>query len=171
MTEITGAVSDGTSQWALLSNFENNVMLLLLSFFKGLAFFLAIIFLVWYGYKMMEAFSEEEKLQAARTGVLNVFLALIFIKMIDYLYLIAQHQDFKNQAIEFVVQATKFLGYLWGIMFVVALIYAWYQFISAGGNDDKINKAKTVIKSVFVIILIILLFMLIIYQVFNDLLA
>lgn len=169
VTQISGAVGDGTEA-TLVSNFENNVLIWLLSFLKWLAFFLAVIFLVWYGYRMMEAFSEEEKLKAAKEGVLNVFLALIFIKIIDYIYFIAQTKDFKNQAIEFVVQATKFLGYLWGIMFVIALVYAWYQFISAWGNDDKINKAKTVIKSVFVIILIILLFMLIIYQVFNDLL-
>jgi len=156
---------------ALLKTFESNVVLFILSFLKWFAFFMAIIFLVWYGYKMMQAFSEEEKLKAARTGILNVFIALILIKVIDYVYFIAQQHNFKNAIIEFIVQVSKFLWYLWGIMFVIAIIYAGYQFITAWWNDDKITKAKTVIKSVFVIILIILLFMLVIYQVFNDLLS
>lgn len=166
-----GGIQGATWEWTtLLKTFEDNVLVFILSFLKWFAFFMAIIFLIWYGYRMMQAFSEEEKLKAARTGILNVFIALILIKIIDYVYFVAQQHDFKNAAIEFIVQASKFLWYLWGIMFVIALVYAWYQFITAWWNDDKITKAKTVIKSVFVIILIILLFMLVIYQVFNDIL-
>jgi hypothetical protein len=118
----------------------------------------------------MSSFDEEEKLKAARTGILNVFLALIFIKIIDFVYLIAQVKDFKNQAIELIVQISKFLGYVGGIMFVIAIIYVGYLMLTAKGDDDNIEKAKSMIKGIFTIVLIILLFMLVVFQVFNDLL-
>ena len=171
ITNVHGVVWDTTGgDSTLLENFENNLLIVVLSFLKGAAFFMAIIFLIWYGYQMMQAFSEEEKLKNARKWVLNVFLALVFIKIIDYIYFVAQQTDFKNLAIEFIVQVSKFLWYLWGIMFVIALIYGGYQLVTASWDEEKVKKAKTVVKSVFVIILIILLFMLVIYQVFNDLL-
>jgi divalent metal cation (Fe/Co/Zn/Cd) transporter len=93
----------------LVERLENNIILTVLAFFKGAAFFVALVFLVFYGWKMMKAFDEAEKLKEARIGILNVFLALVFIKIIDYLYFIAQAQDFKSRAIELVVQISKFL--------------------------------------------------------------
>jgi hypothetical protein len=72
---------------------------LVIGFLKAAAFFAAIIFMVYYGYRMMNSFDREERLKNARTGILNVIMALIFIKIIDYLYYIAQIGDFKNQAI------------------------------------------------------------------------
>jgi hypothetical protein len=58
---------------------------------------------------MIRAFDEEEKLKAARTGILNVFLALVFIKIVDYVFFIVQVQDFKSRAVELIVQISKFL--------------------------------------------------------------
>lgn len=155
---------------SLVGRVENNIILVVLSFLKWLAFFLAVVFLIYYGYKMMSSFDEDEKLKSARTGILNVFLALMLIKIIDFIYLIAQVQDFKNQAIQLIVQISKFLGYVGGIMFVIAVIYVWFLMLTAKGDDDNIEKAKTMVKSIFTIILIILLFMLVVFQVFNDLL-
>jgi hypothetical protein len=69
-----------------------------LSLLKALAFFLAIILLVYTGIKMMQAFDTQEKIDAAKRGIINIIIALIFIKVIDYLFLIAQQPEFFNEA-------------------------------------------------------------------------
>jgi len=117
---------------------------------------------------MMQAFDHEDKQKAARTGILNVIIALLFIKVIDYIYFIAQQESFGNLSMDLVVQSSKFLAYVAGIVFVVALIYAGYLFATAGGSDDQIKKATNIIKTVFVVILMLLLFLLVIYQVVKD---
>ena len=170
LTSVQGVAGDAASgNNSLLERFENNIAILILSFFKWLAFFAAIIMLVYYAYKMLNAFGEEEKFKTARVGLLNVFLALIFIKVIDYIFLIAAQENFKNNAVNLIVQVSKFLWYLCGILFVVALIYAGYLFITSNGDDEQVSQAKKIVKSVFIVALIILLFMLVIFQVFNDL--
>jgi uncharacterized membrane-anchored protein len=50
-------------------------------------------------------------------------------------------------------------------------MYAGYLFVTSSGNDDNISKAKGLIKTIFVVVLVILLFLLVVYQVFNDVLA
>lgn len=171
LESLNWVVSDGS--WtgnSIMERLENNVMLTVLAFLKWAAFFIALLFLVYYGYNMIRAFDEQEKLKAARTWILNVFLALVFIKIVDYVFFIAQVQDFKSRAVELIVQVSKFLWYVWGIMFVIAVMYTWFLMLTAKGDDDNIDKAKTMIRTIFTIVLIILLFMLVVYQVFNDLL-
>ena len=90
----------------------NDLAVVVLSFLKAIAFFVALFFIVWYGFQIVTAVAEEEKVLAAKQGVINVLFALIFIKVIDYLYYIALSGDFKNKAIDFIVQASKFLTYL-----------------------------------------------------------
>lgn len=88
---------------------ENNVLLMVLSVLKAMAFFLAIVFIVFHGYQMISAFDSEEKVKAARTGIVNVLLALIFIKIIDYVYFIAQEPSFVKDAVSLIVQISKFV--------------------------------------------------------------
>lgn len=154
-------------QW-LLERTESNVLLVVLGFLKAAAFFLAIVFIWFYGYKMMQALDKEDKQKAARTGILNVIIALLFIKIIDYLYFIAQQESFGELSIDLVVQVSKFLMYIAGAIFVVALLYAGYLYLTAWGSDDQIKKATNVIKTVFVVILMLLLFLLVVYQIVKD---
>jgi hypothetical protein len=72
----------------------------------------------------VSAVGEEEKITAARQGLINVLLALVFIKIIDYLYYIALSGEFQSKAIDFIVQASKFITYIIGVCFILALIYA-----------------------------------------------
>ncbi len=120
---------------------------------------------------MMQAFDHEDKQKAARTGILNVIIALLFIKIIDYIYFIAQQESFGNLSMDLVVQSSKFLAYIAGIIFVIALIYAGYLYLTAGGSDDQIKKATNIIKTVFVVILMILLFLLVVFQVVKDIVS
>lgn len=89
-----------------------------------MAFFVAIVSLFRHGYNMMMALDTESKATEAKAGVQNVVFALIFIKLIDYLYYIAQMKDFKSRSVDFIVQASKFLGYVFGVAILLAALYA-----------------------------------------------
>jgi len=158
----------GGSPWTSVIDKANNLAVVVLSILKAFAFFIAVFFIVWYGFQIVSAVGEEEKLTAARQWLINVLLALIFIKIIDYLYYIALSGDFKNKAIDFIVQASKFLTYIIGVCFVLALIYAWYIMVTATGDDERTTKATNIVKAVFIIWILILLFMLVIHQIFQD---
>lgn len=146
----------------------NDLAVFVLSFLKAIAFFIALFFIVWYGFQIVSAVGEEEKVTAARQWLINVLLALVFIKIIDYLYYIALSGDFKNKAIDFIVQASKFLTYIIWTCFILALIYAWYIMLTSSGDDERTTKATNIVKAVFVIWILVLLFMLIVHQVFQD---
>lgn len=176
-TWLLGTALDlGSVQWLswdqwLLERTESNVLLVVLWFLKAAAFFIAIVFIAFYGYRMMQAFDQEDKQKAARTGILNVIIALLFIKIIDYVYFIAQQESFGNLSIDLVVESSKFLAYIGGAIFVIALIYAGYLYITAWGSDDQIKKATNVVKTVFVVVLMLLLFLLVVYQIVKDIVA
>lgn len=158
-----GAISAWVS---LLDRAENNIFVVVLWFLKGFAFFLAIIMMVYYGYQMMIAFDKEDKIKAAKTGILNVVIALIFIKLIDFLYYIAQKKDFATQANNLILVVTKFLWYIFGILIVLVIIYIAFQFIT--GGEEWFKKWVTFLKNILIIGLVIFLFLLVIYQIFHD---
>lgn len=146
----------------------NDLLLFVLSIMKAWAFFLALFLIVRYGFKMVTAFGTEDKIDAARQGILNVLLALAFIKIIDYLYYIALSGDFTSQAIELIVQVSKFMAYIIGAALVLALIYAGYLMVTSSGEDDNVGKWKNIVKAVFIVWLLVLLFLLVIHQIFKD---
>lgn len=152
---------------SLVSRFED-LALLILWILKWFAFFLAIIFLAYNGVKMLYATGAEDKIKLAWQWILNVVVALLFIKLIDYVYFIAAQSDFWWAASNLIVQIAKTLWYIIGIWLVLSVIYAGYLMITGQGNDERIWQAKSLIKSVAVIGLVILIFLLVIFQVFAD---
>lgn len=162
-------LTDGDN--SALEQVENKLVVIVIGFLKAAAFFVAIMFLVYYGYRMMNSFDREERLSNAKTGILNVIMALVFIKIIDYLYYIAQTSDFKSKAIQFVVEASKLMWWIFGIFMVLVLFYAGYMYVTSSGSESRIQSAGNTVKTALVVVLMILLFLLIVYQVFQDLLA
>ena len=154
--------------WNTIVDRTNDIAVIILSFLKAIAFFVALFFIVWYGFQIVSAVGEEEKITAARQGLINVLLALVFIKIIDYLYYIALSGEFQSKAIDFIVQASKFITYIIGVCFILALIYAWYIMLTATWDEERTTKATNILKAVFIISILVLLFMLIIHQIFQD---
>lgn len=155
---------------SLLDQAEHGLILQTIVFMKALAFFVAIVFMVWYGFKMMSAMDDEAQRSAARQWLLNVMIALVAIKIIDYLYFIATTGDsFTDGVTELILSVSQFLAYLFGIILFLAIIYAGYLFLTSAGNDDNIADAKKILKTIVIVMLVIFLFLLIIYQIFADL--
>ena len=174
-TRILGTVLNITDfgwlvEWdeSFLNKAEEWFILQLIWFLKAFAFFVAIIMVVWYGSRMIFASGEEDKLTAAKTWLLNVVIALIFIKIIDYVYFIAQSGEFEWLAIETIVNVSKFLGFIFGIAIFLSFLYVWFVFLTSAWNDERIWKAKTLIKNIVIVMLVVMLFLLIMYQMFSE---
>jgi hypothetical protein len=156
------------AQWTWLVNKFEDLALLILWILKWFAFFLWIIFFAYNGIKMLYAVWAEDKIKLAWQWLLNVIVALLFIKLIDYVYFIAAQSNFWTSASSLIVQIAQTLWYIIGIWLVLSIIYAWYLMITGQWNDERIGQAKSLIKSVAVIGLVILIFLLVIFQLFAD---
>lgn len=71
-----------------------------------------------------------------------------------------------TQIIATVIQA--FLGLL-GLIFIILILYAGYNWMSAGGDEQKVTKAKETIQRAIIGLVIIVLAYSITYFVFNNL--
>ena len=120
------------------------------------------------GIKMMAAMDQSEKIKSARTGVMNVIVALIFIKVIDYIFYIAQVPSFALQAKQFVINIALVLGYIVGAALVAAAFYAGFLFMTSSGSEDSIKKAKSALINIAIVAAVIFLFLLIVFQIFNE---
>ncbi len=156
----------GTSE--LIENFQNEWIFQILAFFKGFAFFVAIVMIAYYWFRIMQAYENEEKIKEWRTGIINVLLALVFIRVIDYLYYIAQAWNFKNDAWNLIINISKVMGYILWILLVISVLYAWTSLVLSKWNPEKRKKAKWAIQTVLIVTVLVFLFLLIIHQVLSD---
>ncbi len=170
-TWILGSVLNVDSlqnSWDLVSKVQNWLFFQILSFFKVLAFFVAIIMIAFYGFKMMSAMDQADKTKAAKTWIVNVIVSLIFIKIIDYVFYIAQALDFATRAKEVILDVSKFLWYALWATFVITLLYAWFIMVTSWWKEETFKKARWYIVNIFISAVVIFLFLLILYQIFNE---
>ena len=81
----------------------------MLAFLKAFAFFYAIIITIWYGFNMIRALDKEDTLKNAKRGLVNVLLALVFIKVIDFVFFIAQDVSFISRAKNFMITIARII--------------------------------------------------------------
>lgn len=152
----------------LVNNVQNNLFLQILSFFKVLAFFIAIIMMVVSWFKMMAAMDKEDKVKAGKQGAINIIIALVFIKIVDYIFYIAQTADFAQRASTLILDIAKILWWILGISFVLGLFYAWYQMFFSGGDEKAMKKTQSILINIVIVSLVVFLFLLLVYQIFNE---
>lgn len=158
---------DGGSQ-ALLDNISNNLLFQILAFLKAFAFFVAVVMMIVYGYQMVSAMDAEDKLKKARQGIVNVLVALVLIKVIDFVYFIAQEQDFQSRATDFIITTAKVFLWLLGAAFTMMVIVAGFQLVVGAGKAESFNKLKSVATAILMGSIVIFMFLLIIYQVVQE---
>jgi len=157
-------------QWSeqLGENLENNLFLQILTLLKWLAFFAAIVFLVIYGYRIMAATDQEEKLKTAKTWILNIVIALVAIKVIDYLYYIASVPTFGSDAANVILEIATVLWYIIGALFMLSIFYLGFLLLTGRWEEETVTKAKNIVVTILLSALVIFLFLLIIYQVMKE---
>ncbi len=153
---------------SLINKAEEWFVLQLIWFLKAFAFFVAIAMVARYWSRLIFASWEDDKISAARTWLLNVMIALIFIKIIDFLYYIAQSWDFEWLAIDTIVNVAQFLWFLFGAAIFLSFLYVWFVFLTSWGSDDRISRAKVLIKNIVVVMLVVMLFLLVMFQIFSE---
>lgn len=156
------------NSWDLVDKVQNWLFFQILSFFKILAFFIAIVMIAFYGFKMMSAMDQSDKTKAAKTWIVNVIIALVFIKIIDYVFYIAKASDFALRAKEVILDLSKFLWYALWATFVITLIYAGFLMITSWWKEDTFKKARWYIVNILISAVVIFLFLLILYQIFSE---
>ena len=152
----------------LINKLDNSILFQIFSWLRAWAFFVAIILLWFTWWKIMVALDNEEKIKAWRQWILNIVVSLIIIKVIDYIYFIAQTPDFKSRATELIVEVSKVLWYILWWFFTISLIYYWFRLMFSNWNDEWLQKVKSVITAVFLWSLVLFIFFLIIYQITQE---
>ncbi|UFX83188.1 hypothetical protein [Candidatus Absconditicoccus praedator] len=165
------ALSLGTVQGTddLVTEFQDSLMFQVLAFLKAGAFFAAVVMIFYYGYRIIQAYDSEDKISNAKKGFLNVIIALIFIKVIDFVYYIAQQDEFVSEAASLLIDFAQIIGYVLGGLLLLTIFYAGILLITSRGDEEAWNKAKNIIKAIFLVVILIFLFLLIVYQVIRQL--
>jgi hypothetical protein len=152
----------------LINKLDNSILFQIFSGLRAGAFFVAIILLWFTWWRIMAALDSEDKIKAWRQWILNIVISLLIIKIIDYIYYVAQTPDFRSKATELIVEVSKVLWYVLGWFFTIALIYYWFRLMFSNGDDEGLKKVRSVITAVFLWSLVLFIFFLIIYQITQE---
>jgi len=139
-----------------------------LAFLKAFAFFAAVTMMIYYWYHIVSALDAEEKFKKWRQGVVNILIALVLIKVIDFLYFIAQEQDFQSRATDFIITTAKVFLWLLGAAFTIMMIVAGFQLIVGAWKAESMKKLKSVATAIVLWSIILFMFLLIIYQIVQE---
>lgn len=160
-------------QWteALVNKIQwdsNSLWFKVVSFLKALAFFVAIIMIVIDWFKMMSTADKADKAKAAIKWVINVVVALVVIKVIDYVYYIALQPDFVWKATSLIVEVAKILWFIIWAFLVLMVFYAGFLFITDQWKSENMKKAKNIIIWTLLVAFVIFMLLLIMYQIFAE---
>lgn len=162
-----------TVQWTegmvdALQWWPDSLFFKVISLFKALAFFVAIVMVVVYGFKMMAVSDQADKAKTAVRWITNVVIALVAIKVIDYIYYIAQLPNFTTQATDFIIEVAKIVWFIVWAALVILIFYSWFLFLTDQWKSDNMKKAKNIIIWVVLGAVVIFMLLLIMYQLFAE---
>lgn len=159
-----------TDTWVkwVTNSLTQKVAFVILSAIKAAAFFVAIIMTVVTWFKVIAA-GEWEKWKKLVKWLINVVVALLVIKGVDFVYyLAADSSNFVKNASDFIINIAKVFGRLYGIVTVIMVIVAWYLYITDGWTWSNFKKASNVLINVLLSALVLFGFLLIVYQIFAE---
>ena len=146
---------------------NDSVLFKVLSVVKVFAFFLAIIMIVVTWFKVISAW-EWEKWKKLLKWLINVVVALLVIKWVDFIYYMAADWDFVDRTAKFIVDVAKLFAYLYWIVIVLMIIVAWYLYITDGWGWSWFKKASNLLVNILLSALVLFGFLLILYQIFAE---
>ena len=146
----------------------NSVMFKILSAIKAFAFFLAIIMIVVTWFKVISA-GEWDKWKKLVKWLINVVVALIIIKWVDFIYyMAADSTNFAERAADFIINVAKIFAYIYWIIIVLMVFVAWYLYITDWWSWSWFKKASNILVNILLSWLILFSFLLILYQIFAE---
>lgn len=147
---------------------NGSVLFVILSAIKAFAFFLAIIMIVVTWFKVMAAW-EWEKWRKLVKWLINVVVALLIIKWVDFIYYLASDSStFVHNAADFIINVARVFAWIyWVIVFIMVLV-AWYLYITDWWDWSSFKKASNVLINILLSALVLFGFLLITYQIFAE---
>ena len=147
---------------------NNSVLFVILSAIKAFAFFLAVIMIVVTWFKVIAA-GEWEKWKKLVKWLINVVVALLIIKWVDFIYyLAADSSTFIKNASDLIINVAKIFGWIYWVIIVIMVIAAWYLYITDGWSGSNFKKASNVLVNILLSALVLFSFLLITYQIFAE---
>ena len=159
-----------TGIWWVAQSFiwKWSVLFVILSAIKAFAFFLAIIMIVVTWFKVIAA-GEWEKWKKLMKWLINVVVALLIIKWVDFIYyLAADSESFVRNASEFIINVARVFAWIYWVIIVIMVIVAWYLYITDWWSWSNFKKATNILINILLSALILFLFLLITYQIFAE---
>lgn len=155
----------GLSSWTDTSNVSNifinpfnfgyTVNDSIIGFIKVTIFAIAIFMFVFEWVKIMTARWRDDKLKEAKSKLLYVVLALVFVWIIDVWKTVAFSGSLSDWKWLFDNIANLALFFA-GPVAISFLILAGYYYVSAGWNEEKVKKAKSIVINTIIATLILL---------------
>jgi hypothetical protein len=165
--DFTKQIGDSGIEW-VTNSLTQKVAFVILSAIKAAAFFVAIIMTVVTWFKVIAA-GEWEKWKKLVKWLINVVVALLVIKWVDFVYyLAADSNNFVEKASVFIINIAKVFGWIYGIITVIMVIVAWYLYITDGWTWSNFKKASNVLINILLSALVLFGFLLIVYQIFAE---
>lgn len=147
---------------------KKSVFFVILSAIKAFAFFLAVIMIVITWFKVIAA-GEWEKSKKLLKWVLNVVVALLIIKWVDFIYYVAADSStFVANASNFIINVARLFAWIFGVITVIMVIVAWYLYITDGWSGANFKKASNILINILLSALVLFSFLLIAYQIFAE---
>ena len=112
---------------------------------------------------------EWEKWKKLVKWIINVVVALLIIKWVDYIYYVAANSStFVENASNFIINVAKLFGYIYWVVIVIMVIVAWYLYITDGWSGSNFKKASNILINILLSALVLFAFLLIVYQIFAE---
>ncbi len=162
-----------TAQWTseIVNNLQwwpDSLFFKVLTTLKAMAFFVAIIMIVVYGFRIMAVSDQADKIKNLIRWIMNVVVALVIVKVIDYIYYMAQLPNFTTEATAFIIEIAKIIWFIMWAVLVVMMFYSWFLMLTDQGKSENIKKAKNIIIWILLAALVIFTLLLIMYQIFAE---
>ncbi|MDR0370066.1 MAG: hypothetical protein LBH96_06310 [Candidatus Peribacteria bacterium] len=119
------------------------------------------------GFRVINA-ADADKSKKIIRGVINVLVALVIIKAVDFIYYIVGTPNFAEQVTDFILMVAKFFGYLYGAAAVLMVFYAGYSLLTDGGGGTGMKRAKNLLINLVISGVVLFSFLLILYQIFAE---
>lgn len=144
------------------------VMFVVLSALKVFAFFMAIIMMIVTWIRVISAWDWEKGKKLVK-WILNIVIALLVIKWIDFIFYIAEDSEhFLANAADLIENVAKIFAYIYWSVIVIMVILAWYFYMTDGWDWWNFKKATNILVNILLSWLVLFAFLLILYQIFAE---
>jgi len=158
--DITWSHWDFTGKrfWFINSEEFWNVLENIIQFTQVIVFFVAVLLLSISAIKLIMSRWREEVMKEHKNNIFYSILWLVFVWLIEtWKDIVFDWKQLQEKATDFFSQMAEFiLLFAWPVA-IFFLIMAWYYFITANWDEDRIKKWKSIIVNVVIGVIILLM--------------